>query len=68
MPDALQVMAQGVRFRSGAHDQHIARAHPAVVAVIEQSAIHEPAQAEENATNPTVISTMLRGMSLACVT
>ena len=47
MADALEVMAQGVRLRPGADNEHIAGAHAAVEAVIEQKAIDQPAQAEK---------------------
>ena len=66
MPDALQVMAERVRLRPGADDEHVARAQAAIEAPIEQNAI-TPAGAGPDAmvTSPTVISTMLRGISSA---
>ena len=68
MADALKVMAQGVRLRPGADDEHIAGAHAAVVTVIEKEPIHEPAQAEKERHQYQVLSTMLRGMSWAWTT
>jgi hypothetical protein len=48
MPDALQVMAQGVRLGSGTDDEHIAGAHAAVEAAIDQHAVTNAAQAERD--------------------
>ena len=38
MADALEMVAQGMRLRSGADHEHVTRAYPAVVAVIEEEA------------------------------
>ena len=48
MPDALQMMAQRMRLRAGADDQHVARAHAAVEAAVQQDAVNQPAQAQRN--------------------
>ena len=48
MAKALQVMAQRMRFRAGAHDQHVARAHAAGKAPVEQNAIDQPPQAQSH--------------------
>ena len=63
MPNAFQVMAQRVRLRTGAHYQHIARSHPAVVPAIKQYAVHHRRRLSATVTSPRSISTMPRGMS-----
>ncbi len=44
--NALQVMAEGMRFRAGAHNQDIARTHAALKAAVEHNPINQAAQAE----------------------
>ena len=44
--DALEVMTERVRFRAGADDEHVARAHAALESAVEQGAIDEAAQAK----------------------
>jgi hypothetical protein len=44
MPDAVEMVAQRLRLRAGADNEHIARVQPAVKAPIEKYAIDEPPQ------------------------
>ncbi len=41
-------MAERLRFRSGAHDEHVARAHSTVEAPVHEGAVNQPAQAERD--------------------
>ncbi len=47
-PDALQVMAERMRLRPGAHDEHVARAHSTVETPVDHGAVNQPAQAQHD--------------------
>ena len=48
MPDAVEMVAQGLRLRSGADNEHVARIQPPVEAPIEKYAKDEPPQAQSD--------------------
>ncbi len=48
VPDALQVMAKRMRLRSGAHDEHVARAHSTVETPVDEGAVNQPAHTQRD--------------------
>ena len=48
MPDALQVMAECMRLRPGAQDEHVASAHATVESPVDHHPVNQPPQAERN--------------------
>ena len=52
MPEAHEMMAECLRFRSGAYNEYVSGAHTAFEAPIDQHAINQPAQAERDRHQP----------------
>ena len=52
MANAIQMVTQSLRLRSGANDENIARTHPALEVAVEQKTIDQAAQTEAGCDQP----------------
>ena len=66
MTDALHVVAERVRFRSGTHDHHIARAQATFKAPVQEHAVDQAAKTQRQQNQSKGRRHDTAGMSSAC--